>query len=759
MTVTGESLARDIMFSESFFEKLEENSLLCAVCLDVYKDPLILPECHHIFCRVCLERLPLKKKDGHYSFNCPMCAIPVSLPPNGVFGFQVSFQTVNLLDFVKANRGKSVLMNEKCDHCQSGRGSGYCTDCRSTFCTECTSLHEGCPGSNNGTLTSSSSSSIQSQSPQSVTQSNVTYQCTMHKRPLDTFCEHCEETICSKCVTGLQHTKHQSSCVPVRETLEKYRELLTDKLNPLNKKIDSISKQLKFSSQQESKIVAQDETVKAQIHSQAELLVGLIRKSEEELSAKVEKVTKSRLHFLRGRSESIEATLDELKNLKERVELCLETGNQEELLKTKQWIPKIDQVMDNIDASKLNPPKVTDLSFVPEKVLDNLTLIGNLSSTFESLDQSCDIKILDQFLFVNESPEVTIILSIKYSSLPFLVIPLSSVKCYIQLPSGSKSVEAKVSSGDAPGQYQIKFRPTINGYYKLSLSIDGVEAEDQSVLVPFNPMYFTRIKPTVIMKTGRYPIGLAVSRDKQIIVLNDYNELIMMDENGGNSKVYSRPAGGDRFSSCRDAAVTSDGCFLMTDKYSILKVTMDGRLVKTIGKRGSGNLQFNTPFGITIDQNTGKVYVADLYNHRIQVLNSDYTFSHTFGSRGNAMGQFQQPNSVALDSQGNVFVTDTFNHRIQKFTQQGKYLFLFGSEGSNPGQLKLPERIVINNDYVYVTEHVNSRVSVFTTEGKFIRCFGKDSSEGGIVWPRGLTFDEDGSLYVCDYKLHCIFKY
>ncbi|XP_019855697.1 PREDICTED: E3 ubiquitin-protein ligase TRIM71-like [Amphimedon queenslandica] len=186
---------------------------------------------------------------------------------------------------------------------------------------------------------------------------------------------------------------------------------------------------------------------------------------------------------------------------------------------------------------------------------------------------------------------------------------------------------------------------------------------------------------------------------------------------------------------------------------------MDGKLLKEIGCKGYGKEQFNNPFGITIDENTGKVYVADLKNHRIQVLNRDYSFSHSFGKKGKELKQFMQPNGTALDSQGNVFVTDTFNHRIQKFSQSGQYISYFGSEGPGPGQLKLPEKIVINNDYIYVTEHLNARVSVFTTEGKFVQCFGKQSSEGGLVWPRGLTFDKDGSLYVCDFRSHCIFKY
>ena len=47
-----------------------------------------------------------------------------------------------------------------------------------------------------------------------------------------------------------------------------------------------------------------------------------------------------------------------------------------------------------------------------------------------------------------------------------------------------------------------------------------------------------------------------------------------------------------------------------------------------------------TPAGIAISPITGQVYIADSGNHRIQVLNPDLTFSHSFGKKGSANGQF-----------------------------------------------------------------------------------------------------------------------
>ncbi len=44
-------------------------------------------------------------------------------------------------------------------------------------------------------------------------------------------------------------------------------------------------------------------------------------------------------------------------------------------------------------------------------------------------------------------------------------------------------------------------------------------------------------------------------------------------------------------------------------------------------------------------------------------------------------GQFKSPQDIACDRTGKVYVADTFNHRIQVFTTEGKFLRMFGRRG------------------------------------------------------------------------------
>lgn len=85
------------------------------------------------------------------------------------------------------------------------------------------------------------------------------------------------------------------------------------------------------------------------------------------------------------------------------------------------------------------------------------------------------------------------------------------------------------------------------------------------------------------------------------------------------------------------------------------------------GSSGSGEGQFDSPFGVAVD-GSGNVYVVDTYNHRIQKFDTYGAFLAKWGSQGSGDGQFDGPVGVAVDSSGNVYVTDTGNSRIQKFS-------------------------------------------------------------------------------------------
>ena len=54
-------------------------------------------------------------------------------------------------------------------------------------------------------------------------------------------------------------------------------------------------------------------------------------------------------------------------------------------------------------------------------------------------------------------------------------------------------------------------------------------------------------------------------------------------------------------------------------------------------------------------------------SYRIQVFTRNGVFLTKWGEEGIGAGQFDSPFGIAVDDNGNVYVADTYNHRIQKF--------------------------------------------------------------------------------------------
>ena len=78
---------------------------------------------------------------------------------------------------------------------------------------------------------------------------------------------------------------------------------------------------------------------------------------------------------------------------------------------------------------------------------------------------------------------------------------------------------------------------------------------------------------------------------------------------------------------------------------------------------------FSYSCGIACDS-TGKVYVADTGNHRIQVFTAEGKFLRMFWRRGQIRWGLNRPYCVAVDTSGMVYVSEGGNHRVSVFTSQ-----------------------------------------------------------------------------------------
>ncbi len=119
-----------------------------------------------------------------------------------------------------------------------------------------------------------------------------------------------------------------------------------------------------------------------------------------------------------------------------------------------------------------------------------------------------------------------------------------------------------------------------------------------------------------------------------------------------------------------------------------------GQHLRSIGEPGRGPGQFNIPRGMARDS-AGNVYVVDVLNNRVQVLDQDGKWLRSMGRPGDSVGSFGRPRDVAVGPDDTVFVTDAFSQRVHAFNANGWPLLAFGEPGSGIGELTLPSGIAV----------------------------------------------------------------
>jgi uncharacterized protein (TIGR03663 family) len=181
------------------------------------------------------------------------------------------------------------------------------------------------------------------------------------------------------------------------------------------------------------------------------------------------------------------------------------------------------------------------------------------------------------------------------------------------------------------------------------------------------------------------------------------------------------------------------------------------------GPMSYGDGQFQEPWGIAVDDD-GRVYVADTWNHRVQVFDSDGTFLNKWGAYGQTSGDSEflyGPRDIALDAQGRVFVTDTGNKRIMVYDQDGNYLHQWGSEGMLPGSFSEPVGIDVDSEgNIYVADTWNQRIQVFDRDFAFLHEWPVDAWYGqSVVNKPYLAVDAESRVYITDPEGYLVAVY
>lgn len=140
---------------------------------------------------------------------------------------------------------------------------------------------------------------------------------------------------------------------------------------------------------------------------------------------------------------------------------------------------------------------------------------------------------------------------------------------------------------------------------------------------------------------------------------------------------------------------------------------LSGQFLFSIGKRGTGDCEFNFPTWIAIDGDSN-LRVNDSLNFRVQLFDAEGRFLRLFGKHGDGMGEFSNPKGIAVDGEGHTYVADAIFDSIQIFDEQGRLLLSFGEAGQGAGEFWTPSAVFIDRkNRVFVSDSYNRRIQVF----------------------------------------------
>ena len=219
--------------------------------------------------------------------------------------------------------------------------------------------------------------------------------------------------------------------------------------------------------------------------------------------------------------------------------------------------------------------------------------------------------------------------------------------------------------------------------------------------------------------TFNFPLGIGIDSSDRIYVADSGNHRVQVFAPGGKYLFqFSTETQHKQIkpSDPTDVVVESrsNKCFVVdNDNHWILAYDLGTRKPLGIfGTMGMEKNEFRFPFFLDMDRE-GNLYVVEVINTRVQVLDSQGDYITAIGGWGVERGEFYRPKGVAVDAKNRVYVSDSYLEVIQVFDRDGTFLSILGNEENSIARFETPTGIFVDGEMrLYVVEMQANRIAV-----------------------------------------------
>ena len=698
------------------------STLFCKSCSKSFSDPRLLP-CLHVFCKDCLE--PLYSQDEG-TITCPTCNKTSSCKPPAQLPRHLRIERDSTLSSIQQNPQETL-----CDGCdENNKAEAYCEDCRSPICSDCISSHQRMKAFKKHSVVSLTQS-------QPVAVKRVS--CILHpEKAVKYYCSTCSCLVCSKCL--FTHKEHEWCPLDNTKLLKKEKDELQSVLPGVEEAISPIVKAAKNINDVVKCIRANKDRTKGEIDKTFKQIADAVENRRLELIQEVE-------NSAIAKSTRLEIQKEGLDKISTGLQLASESGNtackeysSTEVLAVKGTIFKAsNDLLQESRSIDLQPVSNVSLCVA----IDNSQLIESISSlgsiiTTSSYPPLCSLIDINPKLAIGvaKGSEYVVTLQTRDEKGEDLTEGTAKVLAKVTDPSSGSEVSECVVSDLDNGRYEISFNNPTVGQYQLSITINSVSFSP----VTINVRDYTAIRnPVTTVNANSYPAYVATSHDNHHYVT--FNGGFVKVYNSNMAEVREIPKSKLGSNQLRGIAIDDHNGVMFVASYGdnqVIKATLEGEVIASVGTKGTGELQFNRLMGLCLTRD-GLLLVAEYRNNRVQVLGSDLSFIRFISCLSTVRG-------VSVDDNGNIHAAVS-DRGVRVFSITGEKITKYGqgvlTEAGDVAFLPCSK-----SRYSFVTDHTApGKVCIFDwSNNKLIHTieYGRN--------PLGLTINQEGSVIVCRYS-------
>ena len=717
---------------------------ICQYCDKIYQDPRIL-SCLHSYCLQCIIKLNV---EGTTSITCPTCNQSTTIPDGGVSSLP---RNVRLSQETRQDKilCKVTSTSPPCDSCDENSPIAYCTECDHLLCNVCFDAHQKLKISRSHfsfTLKEAQNMSRDKLIKMLSSSSSSSPMCHDHdNQKLRIYCQQCTIPLCVEC-TVITHNGH-----PVHEVSKQIiqnKEEIQQGLEGFPVSQEHLKEVMTAGEEMKKKIKARKNEVDTIIRQAFAKLQQLLHKREEALLAKSSEEAMAKEVRLSIQLEGIQRLLESMNHCHSVASVATSEYSDVELLSIAHTLHNrsinLQQQFSEISLDLCESPNIS-VEVNTDTLATMITEFGCVSDT--SASNSTAVIPCNRLAIGAEMKVKVVSRRIRGQELDHG----GEVVRSRLTPVGKRSIECQVTDNN-DGIYLVSVTPQQSGQHKLSITIHGQDIQgspfDLSVVTQRD---YTKLKDPVQTITGINNPTYSVFSDNGDMFVTSYSDhcIHVYDSSKKKTTIGSNGSGELQFQQPYGIAIGGEVVYVAEFWGNrIHKLTTGGEFLGTFGQKGSDVGQFNGPVGINISPE-GKMYVADTDNHRIQVFHSDWTLSHIIDGNVSGDGSFTRPFGVAFDMSGDVHVIGHSSNSVTVFTPSGQFVRKYDQT-----HLSLPAGIAIDSaDYSLVVNFSSNSLSIYDPSGTFIH------SIGGFSGPIGVSVSPDGSVWVADRSNNRLVKF